>query len=159
MSKCLFAQNQVEYLGHVVSSRGVEPIGSKIQAIQQWPIPQSTRALHSFLGLAGFYQCFIHGYASIAAPLNHLMTKDSFVWSLTAQQAFDMLKEALTTAPVLLELCAITTAVKKWHQYLLGHPFVILTDHHSLKELMTQVVETPKQQTYLAILLGYDYHI
>lgn len=102
MSKCLSAQNQVEYLGHVVSSRGVEPIGSKIQAIQQWPIPLSTRALRSFLGLAGFYQCFIRGYASIAAPLNHLMTKDSFVWSLTAQQAFDMLKEALTMAPVLL---------------------------------------------------------
>ena len=43
------------------------------------------------------------------------------------------------------ELAAITTAVKKWRQYLLGHHFEILTDHRSLKELMNQAVQTPKQ--------------
>jgi hypothetical protein len=42
-------------------------------------------------------------------------------------------------------------------QYLLGHPFVIFTDHQSLKELLTQVVQTPEQQVYLANLMGYDY--
>lgn len=57
------------------------------------------------------------------------------------------------------ELCAITAPVKKWRQYLLGHHFVILTDHHSLKELMTQVVQTPEQQMYLARLMGQDYSI
>jgi len=57
------------------------------------------------------------------------------------------------------ELFAITTAVKRWRQYLLGHNFIILTDHRSLKELMTQVVQTPEQHTYLARLLGYDYNI
>ncbi|PNX55569.1 hypothetical protein L195_g049198, partial [Trifolium pratense] len=57
------------------------------------------------------------------------------------------------------ELHAITTAVKKWRQYLLGHPFVIYTDHQSLKELITQAVQTPEQQVYLAKLMGYDYSI
>lgn len=57
------------------------------------------------------------------------------------------------------ELHAITTAVRKWRQYLLGHPFIILTDHKSLKELMSQVVQTPEQQIYLSKLLGYDYTI
>jgi len=57
------------------------------------------------------------------------------------------------------ELCAITTAVKKWRQYLLGHQFMILTDHRSLKELMTQIVQTPEQQMYFARLMGYDYSI
>lgn len=57
------------------------------------------------------------------------------------------------------ELHAITTAVKKWRQYLLGHPFVIFTDHQSLKELLTQVIQTPEQQVYLAKLMGYDYSI
>ena len=56
-------------------------------------------------------------------------------------------------------LCAITTAVKKWRQYLLGHHFVIITDHRSLKELLTRVIQTPEQHMYLTRLLGYDYEI
>lgn len=58
-----------------------------------------------------------------------------------------------------LELHAITTAIRKWRQYLLGHPFIILTDHKSLCELMNQVIQTPEQQVYLSKLLGYDYSI
>ena len=57
------------------------------------------------------------------------------------------------------ELSAIMAAIKNWCQYLLGHPFAILTDHKSLKELMTQVVQTPEQHMYLARLMGYDYMI
>ena len=57
------------------------------------------------------------------------------------------------------ELHTITTAVKRWRQYLLGHTFVILTDHKSLRELMTQPVQTPEQHVYLAKLLGYNYSI
>ena len=57
------------------------------------------------------------------------------------------------------ELHVITTVVRKWRQYLLRHPFVILTDHKSLKELMSQVIQTPEQQVYLSKLLGYDYSI
>lgn len=57
------------------------------------------------------------------------------------------------------ELHAIVAAVRKWRQYLLGHRFTIFTDHRSLRELMSQVVQTPEQQFYLAKLLGYDYDI
>jgi len=57
------------------------------------------------------------------------------------------------------ELAAFTVAVKKWPQYLLGHHFIILTDHKSLKELMSQVIQTLEQQIYLARLLGFDYSI
>ena len=57
------------------------------------------------------------------------------------------------------ELHAITSAVRKWRHYLLGTSFTILTDHKSLKDLMSQVIQTPKQQTYLVKLLGYDYEI
>ena len=57
------------------------------------------------------------------------------------------------------ELHAITSSIRKWHHYLLGHSFIILTDHRSLKELMWQVIQTPEQQLYLSKLLGYDYII
>lgn len=55
------------------------------------------------------------------------------------------------------ELHAITAAVRKWHHYLLGQHFIILTDHKSLKDLMSQVIQAPEQQQYLSKLLGYDY--
>ncbi|XP_028222321.1 uncharacterized protein LOC114403496 [Glycine soja] len=55
LSKCLFAQPQVEYLGHLVSHRGVQPVASKLNAITQWPSPRSVQALRSFLGLAGSF--------------------------------------------------------------------------------------------------------
>lgn len=57
------------------------------------------------------------------------------------------------------ELHAITTTVKKWRQYLLGHPFNIHTDHKSLKELISQVFQTPEQQVYLSKLLDFDFKI
>ena len=57
------------------------------------------------------------------------------------------------------ELAAITMAVKKWRHYLLGHPFVILTDHRNLRDLMTQAVQTPEQHRYLVRLLGFEYSI
>lgn len=57
------------------------------------------------------------------------------------------------------ELFTITAVVKKWQHYLLGHKFTIITDHRSLKELLTQVVQTPEQQMYLACLIGFHYSI
>jgi len=57
------------------------------------------------------------------------------------------------------ELYAIIAAVRKWRQYLLGRPFTILTDHKSLRELMSQVIQTPEQHYYLSKLLGFDYTI
>jgi hypothetical protein len=65
----------------------------------------------------------------------------------------------LTASTYVRELCAITSAVKKWRAYLLGRKFIIHTDQRSLRELMTQVIQTPEQQFYLAKLLGYSYEI
>lgn len=62
----------------------------------------------------------------------------------------------LCASTYVMELFAIIVAVKKWCHYLLGHQFTIITDHRSLKELLTQVVQTPEQQMYMAHLIGYD---
>lgn len=71
-SKCLFAQSQLNYLGHIISAQGIAPDPEKISAMLAWPIPISPTALRGFLGLTGFYRKFIKGYAAIAFPLNKL---------------------------------------------------------------------------------------
>ena len=102
LSKCTFAQHQVEYLGHLVSEQGVESVQAKVQATQQWPDPRSFKSLHGFLGLTGFYRYFIKSYATITTHLTQLLTKDQFGWPQEAQQAFDALKDVVNKALVLL---------------------------------------------------------
>ena len=88
-------------MGHFVSHRGVEPLASKVATIQQWPVPRTTKAVRSLLGLAGFYRRFIQKYVTIAAPLVKAMTKEPLQWTSETQEAFDTLKHALSIAPVL----------------------------------------------------------
>lgn len=100
-SKCSFGEPTVAYLGHVISEKGVAMDTSKVQAILDWPLPSSVRALRGFLGLAGYYRRFIRDFGSIAAPLTALLKKEAFQWSSAAEVAFKELQRALTSAPAL----------------------------------------------------------
>jgi hypothetical protein len=100
-AKCAFATRAVHYLGHVISEAGVSMDVSKVEAVQSWPQPRSARGLRGFLGLAGYYRRFIQDFGAIAAPLTQLLRKNAFQWSAEAAAAFDALKGALSSAPVL----------------------------------------------------------
>jgi len=101
-SKCSFAQPTIEYLGHVISRAGVATDPHKIQAVQDWPAPRNIKDVRGFLGLTGYYRRFIKHYSLISRPLTLLLKKDTpFVWTSTTQEAFDVLKHALVSAPVL----------------------------------------------------------
>jgi hypothetical protein len=102
MPKCLFAQRQLRYLGHIISEDGVATDPAKMQAVLQWSTPKTVKELRSFLGLAGYYRRFVKHFGLISKPLTDLLRKGAvFVWTDIHEQAFDRLKTALTTAPVL----------------------------------------------------------
>jgi hypothetical protein len=73
----------------------------KVQAVLDWPLSHSVKAVHAFLGLANYYQCFIKGYGDIATPLTAPLHKDAFHWGPEADAIFRALQSALTTAHVL----------------------------------------------------------
>ncbi|XP_031265934.1 uncharacterized protein LOC116124355 [Pistacia vera] len=99
--KCLFARQRLEYLGHLISSKGVEADPQKIDSMLTWPVPCTIKGLQGFLGLTGYYRRFIQNYGLIAQPLTQLLRKDSFTWNDQAQRAFEALKAAMTSVLVL----------------------------------------------------------
>ena len=102
--KCKFIRERVEYLGHVISKHGIEVDPIKVAAIKDFPQPTNLKSLKSFLGLASYYRRFIPNFSSVAGPLHLLTCKDApFVWSSSCQEAFELLKHLLTTAPVLAD--------------------------------------------------------
>jgi hypothetical protein len=163
LSKCSFAQQQLSYLGHIISVAGVATDPSKIQVVASWATPRSLKELHSFLGLAGYYRRFVRHFGILSKPLTALLKKGSmFVWTSQHTTAFQALKDALVSAPVLalpnfaLPFCLETDASNQGVGAVLmqgGHPITYLSKALGPK---SQGLSTYEKE-FLAILTAVDH--
>jgi hypothetical protein len=100
--KCHFYQQEILFLGHIVTQNGVKADPAKVTAVAQYPQPRDPHELRSFLGMSNYFRRYIKQYALVAEPLTRLLKKEcDYVWGEQQDTAFQNLKTALTTAPVL----------------------------------------------------------
>ena len=104
VKKCVFASNRLTLLGHQIIDGQILPDEGKIQVVKNWKPPKNKTQLKSFLGLSNFFHQYIDHHAEICAPLTDLLARnkpDKLAWGQRQQEAFDNLKQALISRPIL----------------------------------------------------------
>ena len=111
-SKCFFFREEIEYLGHVVSGKGISTNPKKVEAVSKWPTPKTVYDVRSFLGFVGYYRRFIKNFSRITKPIREVITglenqskrsaKKTYIeWSDAADVAFEHLKAMCVSTPIL----------------------------------------------------------
>ena len=223
--KCQLFQRQIKYLGHLVSSDGVATDPDKLSCVRDWPVPKSIKEVQSFLGFAGYFRRFIKNFSRIARPLHECtggqtkkkispQRKPKFQWTPEQEEAFNKLKECLTSTPVLafadfkkpfilhtdasldglgavlyqkqddgserviayaskglsksqrnypahkLEFLALKWAVvDKFHDYLYGNEFSVVTDNNPLTYILSTAKVDATGQRWISHLSNYRFTI
>lgn len=217
--KCLFFQESVEYLGHIIDAEGLHKSPEKVRAIVEAPAPGDVSQLRSFLGMLNYYGRFIPDLATIMKPLNDLLNKGKkWQWTSACESAFQTSKALLVSQEVLThynpklplqlacdaspygvgavlshvmpdnverpiayasralskaeqnyayiekEALAIVFGIRKFHQYLYGNKFVLITDHRPLTSILSPSKSTPsmaaaRMQRWALLLAAHDYTI
>jgi hypothetical protein len=102
-SKCEFWLTEVAFLGHVISAGGFSVDPGKVKDVLNWMPPTTASEIWSFLGLAGYYRCFIKDFSKIAKPMTKLLEKNkAFEWTTECQASFEELRKRLTSTSVLV---------------------------------------------------------
>ena len=102
MEKCNFLKAHLQYLGNIISGKGIEPVPEKLESFKKMPAPTTPKEVKQFLGLIGYYRKFVPQFADIARPLTSLTKKNiEFHWTEKCQASFELLKEALMKEPIL----------------------------------------------------------
>ena len=100
--KYKFEQQQIEYLGLIISEGKIEMDLVKVAGVAEWPTPKSKKKVQKFIGFANFYQWFIKDYSHVARPLFNLMGNIEFKWGEKQEQAFMELQHQITSTPILI---------------------------------------------------------
>nr|GEU83403.1 putative reverse transcriptase domain, ribonuclease H-like domain, aspartic peptidase domain protein [Tanacetum cinerariifolium] len=101
-SKCEFWILKVQFLGHVIDSRGIHVDPARIESIKYWASPKTPTEIYQFLGLAGYNRRFIEGFSKIAKSMKKLKQKAiKFDWGEKEENAFQLIKQKLCSAPIL----------------------------------------------------------
>ncbi|KAJ9532359.1 hypothetical protein QJQ45_010456 [Haematococcus lacustris] len=101
LSKCAFFLPSMDFLGHIISAAGIHPDPAKIRAMVEWPVPRNLNDLRSFLGSANYYRRLIHHHAHLILPLTNLLKAETpWSWGPEQQEAFERVKAALASNPV-----------------------------------------------------------
>ena len=218
-NKCAFMLPSVDYLGHRISSEGLQPTEDKVRAIKEAPAPTSVTQLKSFLGSVNYYHRFMPNLSSVLSPLYRLLQRTvQWTWGRAEQQAFNEVKNSLTADSLLVhydpnremilacdaspygigavlshrmddgaerpiaftsrslspaeknysqldkEGLAVVFGVRKFHQYLYGLQFQILSDHKPLHHLFSADKAVPnlasaRIQRWALLLSAYRYSI
>lgn len=160
-SKCTFFQPQLKYLGHIISA-GVATDPKSIEAVRSWPVPENTKDVRKFLGLARYYHKFVKISGLISRILTYLLKKNElFVWTQDHQHTFESLKQALLTAPVMALPNFERPFVVETDASERGLGAVLMQDQHPIAYLSRALgPRLPGLSTYekesLAILLAVD---
>ena len=100
--KCAFFKKHIQYLGHLVSEKGFEPLPEKLEAIKKMPAPSTSKEVKQFLGLIGYYRKFVPRFSDISRPLMRLTRHDiPFEWTEQCNKSFNHLRELLMQYPIL----------------------------------------------------------
>ena len=212
--KSKFGYKHLKYLGFIVGNGQIQTDPEKISAIRDFPVPKSPRMVRSFMGLAGWYRRFVPDFASVSSPITDTLKKGTkFRFTPAAMEAFNKLKNALSSAPVLInadfkkhffiqcdasnrgigavlfqkddqghehpisyfsqklnsaqmsytvtekECLAAVCAIQKYRPYVEGMPFTVITDHASLKWLMSLKDLSGRLARWSLKLQAFDFQI
>ena len=139
-SKCSLLHKSVEFLGHVVieGKIGVNP--AKIRDVVEWPNPNSVKEVRGFVGLCSYYRRFVKDFDKIATPLSSLSEKNrKFCWTSECQRVFEILKELLTTAPLLTMPNDVDVFIFDTDASQLG----LVLCYHNCKRVLNDLLLTP----------------
>ena len=218
-NKCSFFNDEVLYLGYVISRSGKQPDPARVAAIQNLPVPKDVKQVEAFIGKINYYGKFISNFSNLCVPLNCLRQNNvKWNWDSSCQKAFDTLKKQLSEAtmlvhydsqlPIILatdasnygigavimhrysdgtekpiahasktlttaernysqiekEALSIVYGIKKFHQYLAGRTFELITDHQPLLTIFNPGKGIPtttanRLHRWAISLMGYSYTI
>ena len=103
VKKCIFAEEEIKFLGFLINETGFQPDPSKIDSVVNFKRPIKSRDVKSFLGLCSYYRRFIENFSDLTRPIRALIKDDAvFLWSKDCEENFELIKQKLTTAPILV---------------------------------------------------------